>query len=154
MFLANNKLELPAQGEALPGRAETMEVPEAHFVNANPLTPPFPEGMQTALFGLGCFWGAEKVFWQLDGVFTTAVGYAPVQPIPYSHRLHVGELGLDCRYCHTSVETTPKANIPPTQTCMNCHAKVMTESAKLEPLRESFRTGRSVEWGMDWPARM
>jgi hypothetical protein len=77
---------------------------------------------------------------------TMAVGYAPEQPIPYSHELHVGQLGIDCRYCHTSVETTPKANIPPTQTCMNCHAKVMTESPKLAPLRESFKTGKSVEW--------
>ncbi len=77
---------------------------------------------------------------------TTDVGYAPVQPIPYSHKLHVGELGIDCRYCHTSVETGPAANIPPTQTCMNCHEKVMTESPKLEPLRESSRTGLPVEW--------
>lgn len=77
---------------------------------------------------------------------TMNVGYAPVQPIPYSHALHVGELGIDCRYCHTSVETTARANVPPTQTCMNCHAKVMTKSAALAPLRESFETGNPVEW--------
>ena len=77
---------------------------------------------------------------------TTDVGYAPVQPIPYSHAMHVGELGLDCRYCHTSVEGTAKANIPPTQTCMNCHDRILTESEKLQPLRESHQTGRSVEW--------
>ena len=77
---------------------------------------------------------------------TMAVGYAPEQPVPYSHEIHVGKLGLDCRYCHTGVETGAKANIPPTQTCMNCHAKVMTNSAKLEPLRESFETGKPVEW--------
>jgi len=77
---------------------------------------------------------------------TTDVGYAPEQPIPYSHELHVGQLGLDCRYCHTSVEVGPKANIPPTQTCMNCHSKILTESDQLEPLRSSFRTGLSVEW--------
>jgi hypothetical protein len=77
---------------------------------------------------------------------TTAVGYAPVQPIPYSHKVHVAELGLDCRYCHTSVETTAKANIPPTQTCMNCHTKVLSESPKLEPLRQSAKTGLPVEW--------
>lgn len=76
MFLANKKLEIPTADQALAGRSETMSVPEAHFVNGNPLTPPFPAGMQTALFGLGCFWGAEKAFWQLDGVYTTAVGYA------------------------------------------------------------------------------
>jgi len=77
---------------------------------------------------------------------TTDVGYAPVQPVPYSHALHVGELGLDCRYCHTGVETGAKANIPPTQTCMNCHSKVLTDSPLLAPVRESARTGRSVEW--------
>ena len=94
MFLANKKLELPAQDEALPGRAEKMEVPDAHFVNGNPLTPPFPEGMQTALFGLGCFWGAEKAFWQLDGVFTTAVGYAGgITPNPTYQEVCTGRTG-------------------------------------------------------------
>ncbi|RMG19212.1 MAG: cytochrome C [Planctomycetota bacterium] len=77
---------------------------------------------------------------------TLAVGYAPEQPVPYSHRLHVTELGLDCRYCHTTVDRSAKANIPPTQTCMNCHAKVRTESPKLEPVRESARTGKPIEW--------
>ena len=75
MFLAK-KLTIPTRDEALPGRAEAMPVPDAHFVNGNPLEPPFPEGLEKAMFGLGCFWGAEKAFWQLDGVFTTAVGYA------------------------------------------------------------------------------
>ena len=64
---------------------------------------------------------------------TLAVGYAPKQPIPYSHRLHVGELGMDCRYCHNTVETAARAAIPPVATCMNCHASVKTESAVLEP---------------------
>jgi hypothetical protein len=73
-------------------------------------------------------------------------GYQPRQPVPYSHRLHVGQLGLDCRYCHTSVERGPKANVPPTQTCMNCHSKVLTESPALAPVRKSFETGMPVEW--------
>lgn len=77
---------------------------------------------------------------------TLAVGYAPEQPVPYSHKLHVGELGLDCRYCHTSVEETAKANIPPTSTCMNCHSMVWKESEKLAPVRESFASGQPVEW--------
>ncbi len=77
---------------------------------------------------------------------TTDVGYAPEQPIPYSHKLHVGDLGMDCRYCHTSVEATAKANIPPTATCLNCHSKVLTESPKLEWLRRSAETGESVPW--------
>lgn len=62
--------------EALPGRAQPLPVPDAHYVNGHPLTPPFPEGMQTAVVGMGCFWGAEKEFWQLDGVYSTAAGYA------------------------------------------------------------------------------
>jgi len=70
------KTKMPDAQEALPGRAEKMPVPEKHFVNGRPLTPPFPEGMERALFGLGCFWGAEKYFWQLPGVYVTAVGYA------------------------------------------------------------------------------
>jgi peptide-methionine (S)-S-oxide reductase len=61
---------------ALPGREEEMRVPERHFVLGTPLKPPFPEGMQTAVFGMGCFWGAERKFWEADGVYTTAVGYA------------------------------------------------------------------------------
>ncbi len=67
---------MPRPGETLPGRAERMPVPERHFVNGNRMVPPFPEGMERALFGLGCFWGAEKAFWKLPGVYATAVGYA------------------------------------------------------------------------------
>jgi peptide-methionine (S)-S-oxide reductase len=67
---------IPNADEALPGRAEPMAVPDAHFVNKHRLTPPFPEGLERAMFGMGCFWGAEQKFWQLNGVYTTAVGYA------------------------------------------------------------------------------
>lgn len=74
------------------------------------------------------------------------VGYQPKQPVPYSHRLHVGELGMDCRYCHTGVEKSSMANLPPTETCMNCHAKVRTESVKLLPIRESYATDQPVPW--------
>ncbi|HEY5856741.1 MAG TPA: peptide-methionine (S)-S-oxide reductase MsrA [Aldersonia sp.] len=70
------KSHLVTADKALPGRAEAMRVPDAHFVNGHPLTPPFPEGMQTAVVGMGCFWGAEKEFWELDGVYSTAAGYA------------------------------------------------------------------------------
>ncbi len=70
------KLHKPSPEQALPGRAEAMPVPEAHFVNGNPLQPPFPDGYAQAIFGLGCFWGAERCFWQTQGVFSTAVGYA------------------------------------------------------------------------------
>jgi peptide-methionine (S)-S-oxide reductase len=67
---------LPAPYEALPGRSAKMPVTERHYVNGHALTPPFPEGMETALFGLGCFWGAERKFWELKGVYVTAAGYA------------------------------------------------------------------------------
>jgi peptide-methionine (S)-S-oxide reductase len=74
--LFQKKSELPSPEDALPGRTERMPVPEEHFVNGHPLQPPFPEGMEQAMFGLGCFWGAERVFWQARGVYTTVVGYA------------------------------------------------------------------------------
>jgi peptide-methionine (S)-S-oxide reductase len=67
---------IPSKAEALPGRADQMPVPDAHFVNQHRLTPPFPDGLQRALFGMGCFWGAEKMFWSVPGVYSTAVGYA------------------------------------------------------------------------------
>ncbi len=76
MSLFGRKPEMPSPEHALPGRTEVMAVPAAHFVNGKPLQPPFPDGLETAVFGLGCFWGAERAFWQTDGVFTTAVGYA------------------------------------------------------------------------------
>jgi peptide-methionine (S)-S-oxide reductase len=67
---------LPAPHEALPGRAQALAVPEKHFVNGNRMPAPYPRGLETALFGLGCFWGAERAFWQLAGVYVTAAGYA------------------------------------------------------------------------------
>ena len=76
----------------------------------------------------------------------TDVGYAPVQPVPYSHTLHVGELKIDCQYCHTNVEVSDHANIPATQTCMNCHSQIQTESAKLKPVRESWASDAPVDW--------
>ncbi|WP_412068529.1 cytochrome c3 family protein [Rubrivirga sp. IMCC43871] len=74
------------------------------------------------------------------------VGYQPEQPVEYSHAFHAGQLGMDCRYCHNHVEQSPHANVPSTQTCMNCHGVVATESAKLLPVRESWATGVPVEW--------
>jgi peptide-methionine (S)-S-oxide reductase len=70
------KIRMPKPGEALPGRSEAMRVPQRHFVHGRPLQPPFADGLEMAMFGMGCFWGAERRFWQLDGVHTTAVGYA------------------------------------------------------------------------------
>ena len=76
MFVDSHKLKMPTPHEALPGREQAMPVPERHFVNGRRMVPPFPEGMALALFGMGCFWGAERCFWQLPGVYSTAVGYA------------------------------------------------------------------------------
>ena len=75
-MFAKKPLTIPSKADALPGRAERMPVPDTHFVNTNRLTPPFPDGLERALFGMGCFWGAEKKFWQQPGVYSTAVGYA------------------------------------------------------------------------------
>jgi len=77
---------------------------------------------------------------------TTDVGYAPKQPVPFSHALHAGELGMDCRYCHFTVERAPFAALPPTQTCLNCHASIKADSPLLLPVRESGLTGNPLEW--------
>lgn len=88
------KTSLPAAGEALPGRAEPMPVPEHHFVSGNRIVPPFPAGLETADFGLGCFWGAERVFWKLPGVYATAVGYAGgATPNPTYREVCTGRTG-------------------------------------------------------------
>jgi hypothetical protein len=92
-------------------------------------------------------YGAALAAYALDPV-TLNVGYAPVQPVPYSHALHVGKLGMDCRYCHNTVEQADFAAIPPTETCMNCHRSILPNSEKLKPIRESFATGKPVEWRM------
>jgi peptide-methionine (S)-S-oxide reductase len=76
MWFGLHKADLPSQKDALPGRSERMKVPAAHFVTGARLEPPFPDGMELALFGMGCFWGAERDFWQTPGVHSTAVGYA------------------------------------------------------------------------------
>src|SRR5881296_3622568 len=90
----SHKTTMPTTETALPGRAERMPVPATHHVSGRPLTPPFPAGMQTAIFGLGCFWGAEKAFWLTPGVFTTAVGYAAgLTPNPTYEEVCSGRTG-------------------------------------------------------------
>jgi hypothetical protein len=90
-----------------------------------------------AMVGALWYWGSPRY---------TDVGYRPEQPVPYSHKLHVGELGLDCRYCHASVEVSPVANVPPTKACMNCHATVKRDSPLLQPVRDSAASGRPLRW--------
>jgi hypothetical protein len=78
--------------------------------------------------------------------YITNAGIRKEQPVPFSHQHHVTGLGIDCRYCHTSVEESSFAGIPPTKTCMNCHSQIWTNASLLEPVRESFRSGKSIEW--------
>ena len=81
-----------------------------------------------------------------ESPYITEVGVARSQPVPFSHKHHVGEEGIDCRYCHTSVEESSFAGIPPTKTCMNCHSQIWADSPALAPVRDSFRTGKSIQW--------
>jgi hypothetical protein len=85
-------------------------------------------------------------FWYFGSPKYTDVGYQPVQPVPYSHKLHAGDLGLDCRYCHIGVEVSAFATVPPTQICMNCHTLVKTDSEKLKRVHESWATGDPIQW--------
>ena len=85
MWFSPKKLTIPTVEEALPGRDEALKISGKHFVNGNPIKPPFPEGLEQVIFGLGCFWGAEKLFWQTPGVYTTAVGYALLFPCNHNY---------------------------------------------------------------------
>ncbi|MEB2310597.1 MAG: cytochrome c3 family protein [Sorangiineae bacterium] len=111
----------------------------------------FPRWANRAKSVAGLLLGGAPVYltalvWYGASPKTTDVGYQPKQPVAYSHALHGGELGIDCRYCHNTVEQAAMAAIPPTQTCMNCHERVWTKSPKLEPVRQSWETGKSIEW--------
>ncbi|MGH9570878.1 MAG: cytochrome c3 family protein, partial [Candidatus Angelobacter sp.] len=91
--------------------------------------------------------GVGAALFQLQrSPYVTNQHMAPPQPIPFSHQHHVAGLGIDCRYCHTSVEESSFAGIPPTKTCMNCHAQMWTNTDMLAPVRYSFRTGQSIQW--------
>lgn len=93
-FGFGKKSTLPTSEEALKGRAEAIAVPDKHFVNGNPLKPPYPEGMELAMFGFGCFWGAERCFWQQEGVYSTSVGYAAgITPNPTYQEVCSGMTG-------------------------------------------------------------
>ena len=97
-----------------------------------------------AVFILGALaWGLALIN---RSAYVTRAGVAREQPVPFSHKHHAGELGIDCRYCHTTVERTNNAGMPPTKTCMNCHSQIWVDSHVLEPVRASLRTDRSLEW--------
>jgi len=98
-----------------------------------------------AVIGLGAVAGAAAyAYYTYPTVIDT--GYQPVQPVPYSHKLHAGDMGMDCFYCHYTVYKAAFAAVPPTQVCMNCHTKVKDQSPRLELVRESFRTGQPIPW--------
>jgi len=103
---------------------------------------------KVSIFGAVFFLGAG--LWILDTIqrspFVTRAHVALEQPVPFSHRHHVTQLGIDCRYCHTSVEKSSFAGIPPTETCMTCHSQIHSTSPMLEPVRESYRDNKSIEW--------
>lgn len=103
---------------------------------------------KATLFGgillvMGLFWFGVEFNWS---PFLTEVGVPREQPIPFSHKHHVYDVGIDCRYCHTSVEDSSFAGIPPLATCMNCHSVIWKEAPVLEPLREKFKTNEPLEW--------
>lgn len=99
-----------------------------------------------AIGGLLAALGIVGFFWYYGSPKYTQVGYRPKQPVAYSHKLHAGDLGIDCRYCHNFIEESPVANVPPTQTCMNCHKLIGQDNEKLLPVRESWASGMPVEW--------
>ncbi|MCI0650416.1 MAG: cytochrome c family protein [Planctomycetes bacterium] len=116
--------------------------------SSNLIFPPWVDDL-VKLIGLGAAFGGVytvAIVWFGFSPKTTDVGYQPEQPVPYSHALHAGDLGLDCRYCHTGVESAARAAVPPTQTCMNCHSKIRPQSPLLEPVRKSYSDGTPVEW--------
>src|SRR6201988_3647083 len=90
--------------------------------------------------------GLTAATWYYATPKYTKVGYQPIQPVPFPHDIHVTQLGMDCRYCHSFVEMAAQSNVPNTQTCMNCHASVQRENPKLAPLRESWAPGKPMEW--------
>ena len=103
---------------------------------------------RASLFGL--VFVVAAAFWVLAQLqrspYITYAGVRKAQPVPFSHQHHVTGLGIDCRYCHTSVETSGFAGIPPTKTCMNCHSQIWTNAPMLEPVRGSYRSGESLQW--------
>lgn len=110
--------------------------------------PPWSKSLRTLipLLVVGGVGYATVLFAYGASPLTTDVGYMPEQPVPFSHALHSGQMGFDCRYCHTAVENAAHSNVPTTETCMNCHTRIKTKSPKLQPVRDSWATGKPVEW--------
>lgn len=102
--------------------------------------------LSAVLLGPLVLTGAVSGVWYYFSPSFTDVGYQPEQPVPFSHRMHAGELGLDCRYCHSTIEQSAHAAIPPTDTCMNCHKVVAADRPSTEPIRNSHATGEPIPW--------
>jgi len=115
------------------------------------MKPIFPKSLDFIVRAIGAFLGililtgvAAYTYFSLPTVIDT--GYRPEQPVPYSHKLHAGNLGMDCYYCHNTVMKAGHAAVPSTETCMNCHTRVKSDSASLAPIRASYATGEPVKW--------
>ncbi len=110
--------------------------------------PRWPNKIPLALGVLGplALAGLVGGIWYYFSPKFTDVGYRPRQPVPFSHKLHAGDMGMDCRYCHNTVERAAVAAVPPAQTCMNCHSQVKTESPRLKLVRDSYTTGEPIPW--------
>jgi len=110
--------------------------------------PSFNAFSKVSIFGAVFFLGAAVWAWDrvLRSPYTTQVNVAREQPVPFSHKHHVAGLGIDCRFCHVSVEEAAFAGIPPTKTCMSCHSVVWSDAPMLEPVRESYRSDRPIAW--------
>lgn len=103
-----------------------------------------PMSIAAGVAGLSLLgWGGYTVWWS---PYMTRVNVPRQQPVPFSHKHHAGQLGIDCRYCHTGVETSAFAGIPPTETCMTCHSQIWTNAPMLEPVRASYRVNQSIQW--------
>ncbi len=115
------------------------------------MKPIFPKSLDFLIRATGAFLGfsvltgiAAYTYFTMPVVIDT--GYRPEQPVPYSHKLHAGNIGMDCYYCHNTITKSGHAAIPATETCMNCHTRVKTDSALLAPIRKSYATGEPVKW--------
>jgi hypothetical protein len=113
-----------------------------HFSrNANTFARLFLVVAICGLAALGCYG-----YWIVESPYETRQSVPREQPVPFSHEHHAGDLGIDCRYCHSTVETSSFANIPATKVCMNCHSQMWAVAPDLEPVRQSYRTGKSIQW--------
>lgn len=97
----------------------------------------FLGALASLVVGMVTYYGTPKY---------TRVGYMPIQPVPFSHEIHFGQLKISCTYCHTNVERSPHSNVPDSQTCMTCHSQIRTDSDALAPIRESYQSGKPVPW--------